>query len=53
MKIKLFQGFHKEKLEEEINSFMNNKVIVDVQMVVLPAPNDHYNSYIFMVKYKG
>ena len=53
MKIKIFQSFDREKLEETVNDFLQTvRVMNDMQLTVLPAPNDQFTKYILLISYE-
>ncbi len=52
MKIKIFESYDKEKLEELVNKFGSAVEICDAQLTILPAPNQNYTHYVVLVMYK-
>jgi hypothetical protein len=52
MKIKIFDSYDKEKLEELVNKFGSAVEICDTQLTVLPAPNQNFTHYVILVMYK-
>ena len=52
MKIKIFESYDKEKLEELVNMFGSVVEICDTQLTILPAPNQSFTHYVILVMYK-
>jgi hypothetical protein len=52
MKIKIFESYDKEKLEELVNKFGSAVEICDTQLTILPAPNQGFTHYVILVMYK-
>lgn len=52
MKIKIFKSFDFAKLEENVNNFINGVKVVDTQLSILPATDEHYTQYILLVTYE-
>ena len=52
MKIKIFESYDKEKLEELVNKFGSAVEICDTQLTILPALNQSFTHYVILVMYK-
>jgi hypothetical protein len=52
MKIKIFKSFDFVKLEKNVNTFINDVKVVNTQLSILPAANEHYTQYVLLVMYE-
>ena len=52
MKVKLFQGYDREKLTDRVNEFIKDLHIIDIKLSTSAAPNDAYIQYILLVQYE-
>ena len=50
MKIKIFQSYDQEKLTDLVNAFIETVKVVNIQLVVQPAPNTQHQHYIMLVQ---
>ena len=53
MKIKIFTKYNTEALENEVNDFIRNVKVLNMQLTVKPAPNDQFTQYTILLQYSS